>query len=57
MIAAAQWIRIWVLSMEIPGSNTGKFYSTFFMHLFYPMMIVLLEYFDHVIYSCLEFAL
>ena len=30
MMAAAQWLRIWVhIDLEIPGSNVGKFISTF----------------------------
>ena len=31
MIAVAQWLRICMFSMEVPGLNDGK---TFFMHLF-----------------------
>ena len=27
MIAVSQWLRIWVFSMEIPGSNAGKLFS------------------------------
>ena len=46
-----------MFSMEVPGSNAGKCFLTFSMHLFYPAMTVLLEYFDHTIYSCLVFAL
>ena len=32
-----QWLRMQVLGMEVPGSNSGKlfFFSTFFAHLFY----------------------
>ena len=29
-----QWLRMQVLGMEAPGSNSGKFFSTFFAHLF-----------------------
>ena len=29
MIAAVQWLRIWVFSMEVSGSNTGKFLNIF----------------------------
>ena len=53
MIAAAQWLKIWVFSMEVPGSNASKFLLTFFMYLFYPVVTVLLKYFDPEIYSCL----
>ena len=41
MIAEAQWLKIWVFSMEVPGSNTGKFFSTFPCTFFYPMVTVL----------------
>ena len=58
MIAAAQWLRIWVFSMEVSGSNTGKFLDIdYFTHIFYPTVTVLLEYFDPVIHSSLVFAL
>ena len=26
MIEMAQWIRIWVFSMEVPGSSSGKIF-------------------------------
>ena len=55
--AATQWLRNWVFSMEVSGSNVGKFFLTFFMYHFYPVVTVLLEYFDPAIYSCLVFAL
>ena len=30
MIAAAQWLRIWVFSMEVPGlNNAGNFFYIF----------------------------
>ena len=54
MIATAQWLRICMFSMEIPGLNDGK---TFFMHLFYLAVTVLLEYFNPAIYNCLVFTL
>ena len=38
-----------MFSMEVPGSNAGKF-STFFGHLFYPAMTVLFECFDPTIF-------
>ena len=53
MIAVAQWLRIWEFSMEVPGKTQASFFLTFFMHLFYPMVTVLLLYFDPAIYSCL----
>ena len=53
MIAVAQWLRIWVFSMEVPSLNAGKFFSITFL----PAVTVLLEYFNPTIYSCLVFAL
>ena len=29
MIAAAQWLRIWMFGVEVAGSNAGKFFPTF----------------------------
>ena len=52
-----QWLRMQVLGMEVPGSNSGKFFSTFFAHLFYPAVTALLEYVDPRFYTCLVFAL
>ena len=46
-----------MFSMVVPGSDFGKSFSTVFMHLFNPMVTVLLEYPNSVIYSCLTFAL
>ena len=57
MIAAAQWLRIWVFSMEVPGSNAGKIFFYIYHAPFLPAVTVLLEYFDPEIYSCLVFAL
>ena len=57
MKAAAQWVKIWVFSMEIPGSNTGKFVSNIFHAPFYPVVTVQLQYFYPMIYNCLVFAL
>ena len=38
-----QWLRMQVLGMEVPGSISGKFFfSTFFAHLFYPVVTALL---------------
>ena len=41
-----QWLRTQVLGMVVPGSNSGKFFSTFFSHLFFPALTALLEYLD-----------
>ena len=30
-----QWLRMQVLGMEVPGSNSGKFFSDIFSHHFY----------------------
>ena len=30
MIAVAQWLSIWVFSMEVLGSNTGNYFANFF---------------------------
>ena len=58
MIAATQWLRIWVFNMEVPGLNAGKlFFFDIFHVLFYSTVTVLLEYFDLKIYSCLVFSL
>ena len=38
-----------MLGMEVPGSNSGKFFSDIFVHLFYPAVTALLEYLDLVI--------
>ena len=46
MIAVAEWLRIWILSVEVSSLTNGKFFSILFMHLFYPMVTVLLEYFN-----------
>ena len=34
-VAVVQWLRMQVLGMEVPGSNSGSFFSTFFAHFFY----------------------
>ena len=52
-----QWLRMQVLGMEVPGSNSGKlFFSTFFAHFFYPVVTALLEYLDPVILHLLSFC-
>ena len=53
-----QWLRMQVLGMEVPGSNSGKlfFFSTFFAHLFYPVVTALLEYLDPAILHLLSFC-
>ena len=52
-----QWLRVQVLGMEVPGSNSGEFFSIFFAHLFYPVVTVLLEYLDPEILHMLSFSL
>ena len=52
MTAAAQWLRIWVFSMEVPGSNNGKLFRHFSCIIFTPVTVVL-EQFDPTIYNCL----
>ena len=47
-------VRIWMFSMEIPGSNSGKFFLDIF---FYSSVIVLLEYLNTVIYSSFIYLL
>ena len=42
--------------MEVPGSNSGKFFSAFFAHLFYPVVTALLEYLDTAILHLLSFC-
>ena len=53
-----QWLRMQVLgySMEVPGFNSGKFFLTFFAHLFYSMVNALLEYLNPVILHLLGFC-
>ena len=33
-----------VLGMVVPGLNSGKFFSAFFVYLIYPVVTTLLEY-------------
>ena len=42
--------------MEVPGSNSGKFFLTFFAHLFYPVVTALLEYLNPAILHLLSFC-
>ena len=51
-----QWLRMQVLGMEVPSLNSGKFFSTFFAHLFYPVVTALLEYLDPAILHLLSFC-
>ena len=52
-----QWLRMQVLGMEVPGSNSGQlFFSTLFMHLFFPPVTALLEYLDPAILHLLGFC-
>ena len=40
VIVAVWWLRIWVFSIQVPGSNAGEFFfSTFFMHLLTPQLL------------------
>ena len=39
MKTPAQWLRIWVFSMEVPGLNAGKF--EIFCAPFYPTTVLL----------------
>ena len=50
MIAAAQWLRIWVIRMELPGSKAGKFCSTFFMY--YDCSIRIFQPCDLQLFGC-----
>ena len=52
-----QWLRMQVLGMEVPGSNSGKFFFLdIFAHLFYPAVTALLEYLDPTILHLLGFC-
>ena len=51
-----QWLQMQVLGMEVPGSNSGKIFSTSFAHLFYPAGSALLEYLDPTILHLLGFC-
>ena len=52
-----QWLRMQVLGMEVPGSNSDKSFFRHFCTPFYPMMTALLEYLDPVILHLFGFAL
>ena len=52
-----QWLRMEVLGMEVPGSNSGKlFFLTLSAHLFYLVVTALLEYLDPAILHLLSFC-
>ena len=52
-----QWLRMQVLGMEVPGSNSGKFFPRHFLHTFlYPAVTALLEYLNHVILHLFGFC-
>ena len=51
-----QWLRMQVLGMEVPGSNSGNFFPTFFAHFFYPVVTAPLEYLDPAILHLLSFC-
>ena len=55
-VAVVKWLRMQVLGMEVPGSNSGKFFSNIFCTLFYPMVTALLEYLDPTILHLLSFC-
>ena len=45
-----QWLRMQLLGMEVSGLNSDIiFFSTFFVHLFNPVVTALLEYLDPTI--------
>ena len=50
------WLRMQVLGMEVPGSNSGKFFFDIFCTLVYPAVTVLLEYLDPAILHMLSFC-
>ena len=49
-----QWLRMQVLGMEVPGSNSGKFLDIFCTP-FYPTVTALLEYLNPTILHLLSF--
>ena len=52
-----QWLRMQVIDMEVPGSNSGKcFFPNIFAHLFYPAVTALLGYLDLTILHLLDFC-
>ena len=51
-----QWLRMQVLGMEVPGLNSGKVLSAFFVYFFNPMVTALLEYLDPAILHLLGFC-
>ena len=51
-----QWLRMQVLGMEAPGSNSGKIFFDIFCTSFYPVVTALLEYLDPAILHLLSFC-
>ena len=52
-----QWLRVQVLGMEVPGSNSGKFLFLTFLHtFFYLTVIALLEYLKPAILHLVGFC-
>ena len=49
MIAVAQWLRIWVLGVEVSSSNVGNIFQHYFLGTFYPVVTILLEYLNPAI--------
>ena len=51
-----QWLRMQVLGMEVPGSNSGKLFFDIFCSPFYLVVTALLEYLDPAILHLLSFC-
>ena len=52
-----QWLRMQVLGMEVPDSNSGKVCSQHFLYtFFYPVLTAPLEYLDPVILHLFGFC-
>ena len=52
-----QWLRMQVLGIEVPGSNSGKlFFLTFFACRFHPAVTAILEYLNPAILHLLGFC-
>ena len=50
-----QWLRMKVLGMEVPGSNSGKVFFRHFCTPFYPVVTILLEYLNPLILHLFDF--
>ena len=51
-----EWLRMQVLGMKVPGSNSGKFFLDIFCTPFYPAVTALLEYLNPTILHLLGFC-